>query len=198
MKQKDQIVTVEHQALVSQFLDLYTKGIEMWTKAGEALVALLESNPDAYELIIENCPHLNPEILGRFEQMGRKMIHPRLLVESSPGFDRLANLPISIQTRHLEDPIPLVVETPTGTDTLLVHARNMTTDQAKQVFASNHIRSEGEQKAWLVSQRSKKIRKTQPSGGDSPWKIKNGRVYFLSDCSFSPAELATLLAQVSR
>jgi len=185
-----------YQQHLNSFLDLYTRGIELWAKAGEVLVAMLDENPNACEDIIKACPRLNPEILGRFEQMGRKTLHPRLLVESSSGFDRLAKMPLSVQTRHLEEPIPMVVETEKGTDVLMVHARNMTLAQAKQVFAGTHIRSEGEQRAWLVGQRAKNFTPAKSTNGEPPWRIRNGRVEFLAGCTMTAGELSAVLTQI--
>lgn len=181
---------------IDQFIALFKEGVDAWIKAGKILVKLVEDDPHTYDYIIQRCPTLNAGILGRFEQMGRGILHPQLLLTASPGFDKLRKLPLSMQERYLTESIPLIVHTDTGTDVLLVEAKNMTKEQANQVFAPGRIRTEGEQKAWLIQQRSNAAK---PVGTNmSPWKIKNGRVEFLAGATLSAGELVTIMTQLVR
>ncbi len=181
---------------IDQFITLFQQGVDAWIKAGEILVQLVEEDPHTYDYIIQRCPTLNAGILGRFEQMGRKTLHPQLLLTASPGFDKLRKLPFSMQERYLTEPVPIIVHTGTGTDVLLVEAKNMTKEQANQVFAPGRIRTEGEQKAWLMQQRSMAAR---PVGTNvSPWKIKGGRVEFQAGATLSAGELATIITQLTK
>jgi hypothetical protein len=135
-------------------------------------------------------------ILGKFEMMGRKVLHPQLLLGDSPGFEKLAQMPYSVQERFLQEPIPLVVETERGTDTLMVSAKNMTANQARQLFAKGRIRTEGEQKAWLIDQRAKNAK---PAGSNIPaWSIRGGRVVFTEGATLSAGELATIITQLTK
>jgi hypothetical protein len=186
----------ETSAKVDAFIDLFKQGVDAWIKAGEILVELVESDPHTYDYIIEKCPTLNAGILGRFEQMGRKVLHPQLLLSASPGFAKLQKLPISLQERYIEEPVPLVVHTESGTDILLVKAKDMTKDQAAQVFGSGRIRTEGEQKAWMIQKRSDMAR---PIGTNLPaWRIKNGRVEFQASATLTAGELATIITQLTK
>lgn len=181
---------------ITSFIDLFRQGVDAWIKAGELLVELVETDPHVYDYIIQKCPTLNAGILGRFEQMGRKTLHPQLLLSASPGFSKLSKLPYSMQERYVTEPVPIIVHTDNGTDVLLVEAKNMTKEQANQVFAPGRIRTEGEQKAWLMDQRS---RKASPAGASGPaWSIKNGRVHFKEGASLSAGELATIITQLTR
>lgn len=159
---------------IQTFIDLFKQGVEAWIKAGEILVELVEDDPHVYDYIIQECPTLNAGILGRFEQMGRKILHPQLLLSASPGFNKLRRLPISMQERYITEPVPIIVHTGEGTDVLLVKAKDMTKEQADQVFAPGRIRTEGEQKAWLMEKASHAAR---PVGATScPWKIRGKQV----------------------
>ena len=181
---------------IATFIELFKAGVEAWIKAGEILVELVEADPHTYDYIIQQCPQLNAGILGRFEQMGRKILHPQLLLTASPGFAKLQKLPMSMQERYIEEPIPLIVHTEEGTDVLLVKAKDMTKDQAAQVFAPGRLRTEGEQKAYLMQQRSISAR---PVGSSLPaWKIKNGRVEFQAGATLSAGELATIITQLTK
>jgi hypothetical protein len=181
---------------ISEFIELFQTGVNAWIKAGELLVQMVEDDPHIYDYIIQQCPTLNAGILGRFEQMGRKTLHPQLLLSASPGFSKLSKLPFSMQERYLTEPVPIIVHTDSGTDVLLVEAKNMTKDQANQVFAPGRIRTEGEQKAWLMQQRSNAAK---PTGTNLPaWSIRNGRVVFNAGATLSAGELATIITQLTK
>lgn len=178
---------------ISEFITLFKDGVNAWIKAGEILVAMVEGDPHTYDYIIQECPQLNAGILGRFEQMGRKTLHPQLLLTASPGFAKLTKLPFSMQERYIDEPIPLIVHTDEGTDVLLVQAKNMTKEQASQVFTTGRIRTEGEQKAWLMQQRSNAAKPAEKSS--KPWSIKGHRVT-INGIEFTRRELAGILAQM--
>lgn len=193
---KTTLTQPDRNDMILQFIALFKQGVEAWIKAGEILVELVEDDPHAYDYIIQQCPQINAGILGRFEQMGRKTLHPQLLLTSSPGFSKLQRLPFSMQERYIEEPIPLVVHTDDGTDILLVQAKNMTKEQASQCFGTGRIRTEGEQKAWLMQQRSMAAK---PVGNSAPaWTIKSGRAIFREGASMSAGELATIIAQLTK
>jgi hypothetical protein len=183
---------------INSFIDLFKVGVDSWIKAGEILVELVEEDPHAYDYIIQQCPQLNAGILGRFEQMGRKSLHPQLLLTSSPGFARLQKLPYSLQERFIEEPIALIVHTEQGTDVLLVKAKDLTKEQAAQVFAPNRLRTEGEQKAWMIQQQSNAARSTPSTNTTAAWRIKGGRVEFTAGASLSAGELATIITQLTK
>lgn len=181
---------------IQEFANLCQQGIDAWTRAGEILVELVEADPQIFDKIIEADPRMNAGILGKFEAMGRKVLHPQLLIGDSPGFEKLAEMPYSVQERFLSESIPLVVETESGTDVLLVSAKNITSNQARQIFGKGRIRTEGEQKAWLMDQRAKKAR---PAGTNIPaWTIKGGRVCFAEGATLSAGELATIITQLTK
>ena len=182
----------ESNQKINQFITLFKEGVNAWIKAGEILVELVESDPHTYDYIIQECPQLNAGILGRFEQMGRKTLHPQLLLTASPGFAKLTKLPFSMQERYIEEPIPIIVHTDEGTDVLLVQAKNMTKEQASQVFAPGRIRTEGEQKAWLMQQKSNSAR---PVTSSKPWSIKGSKI-IINGLEFTRKELTAILAQM--
>ena len=188
-------LTAQHKQ-IEKFIELFQTGVNAWIQAGELLVSMVEEDPHIYDYIIQKCPTLNAGILGRFEQMGRKTLHPQLLLTASPGFDKLRRLPFSMQERYIKEPIPLIVHTDGGTDVLLVEAKNMTKEQANQVFAPGRIRTEGEQKAWLMQQRSMAAK---PAGTNLPaWTVKGGKVVFNQGATLSAGELATIITQLTK
>lgn len=190
--------TTTQNKKIAQFVKLFKDGVDAWIKAGEILVELVEDDPHAYDYIIQQAPSLNASILGRFEQMGRKSLHPQLLLSASPGFARLQKLPYSMQERFIEEPIPLIIHTDNGTDVLLVKAKDLTKDQATQVFSANRLRTEGEQKAWLIQQRSNSVRTV---GDVSPWRLTGDSLIVRTssgEVRFPRSQLAAFVAQLTK
>ena len=182
----------ESNQKINQFITLFKQGVDAWIKAGEVLVDLVESDPHTYDYIIQQCPQINAGILGRFEQMGRKTLHPQLLLTASPGFAKLTRLPFSMQERYISEPIPLIIHTAEGTDVLLVKAKDMTKEQANQAFAPGRLRTQGEQKALLMQQQSNNAR---PVTTSKPWSIRGSKI-IINGLEFTRKELTAILAQM--
>jgi hypothetical protein len=192
--EKPALTIAQINSQIDRFVDLYVKGSEAFVQAGEILVELVDNDPHTYDYILRKFPTLNPTILNKLEQMGRKTLHPQLLFNNSAGYSKLQKLPYSLQERYIDEPIPLVVHTDTGTDVLLVKAREMTKEQANQVFATGRIRTEGEQKAYLIQQGSTAAKNVTPAM-QTPWKIKGSKVE-INGVMFTRKELAGILAQM--
>jgi len=192
--EKPALTIAQINTQIDRFVDLYVKGSEAFVQAGEILVELVDNDQHTYDYILRKFPTLNPTILNKLEQMGRKTLHPQLLFNNSAGYSKLQKLPYSLQERYIDEPIPLVVHTDTGTDVLLVKAREMTKEQANQAFATGRIRTEGEQKAYLIQQESTAARNITPVM-QTPWKIKGSKVE-INGVLFTRKELAGILAQM--
>jgi len=182
---------------IEELISLFTVGIDTWKKAGEILVELVEADSGVYEEIISKCPMITPNALANFERMGRGLLYPPLAMDGSPGGKKLQALPLSQQVKYESEPIPLIVHTENGTDVLMVRAKDMTRDQAAQVFGKGRIRTEGEQKALLIEMRSKAT-PSRPSENIAAWKIRNGRVEFVTGATLSAGELATIITQLTK
>jgi hypothetical protein len=178
---------------IARFIDLFRDGVKAWIKAGELLVEMTEENPKVYDEILAQCPQINAGILARFEEMGRKTLHPQLLLNASPGFSKLKRLPFSLQERYLTEPVPIIIETSDGVDTLLVKAKDMSREQANQAFGGNRLRTEGEQRAYLAQKDSEAPKHSGKA--ISLWTKKNGKIFFNPDVGFTPSDLAAILAQ---
>jgi hypothetical protein len=184
----------EMQSKIAEFGQLVKQGTDAYIRAGEILVELVEADPHTYDYIIQKFPHMNAAVLGRFEQMGRKTLHPQLLFTASPGFSKLQRLPFSLQERYITEPVPIIVHTDEGTDVLLVKAKDMTKEQAAQVFAPGRVRTEGEQKAWLMQQRSNNARSVTETV-QVPWKIKGNKA-IINGVEFTRKQLCVILAEM--
>ena len=194
-KENASVLAFDLQAEVNKFIAAYQRGMEAWEEAGKIIVAIVDADPHAIDDIVRLCPALTPSIIHIFERIGRGLLLPALAMDTSAGAARLRELPLSAQKRYETEPVPLVINTQTGTDVLLVDVKNMTRDQAKQVFAKGRIRSEGEQKAWLVEQQSRSVPITQNAPA---WRVRNGRVIFEKGATLTAGELATIITQIAK
>ena len=179
------------QSDAEKFAALVQRGIDAWTEAGRLLVQMIEKDRNAKSVIMEFCPDVTEEILSRFEAIGRQQLHPKTLLNNSPGMRRLRQLPYSDQSRFLSEPVPVLVKTTTGVDTLQVAVKNLTPEQALQVFTPDGVRGLDAQRAWVESRGSRK------RAASAPYQIKGHKVRFNADCEISARELAQILAQMS-
>lgn len=140
---------------IDQFGDLLAQ-IGAGIKAAAALVVeIVNENPDGKRQLLEKYPQISMSFLNQLEAVGRGQLNPKLALTVNPGLVKLRKLPPSDQDRYLEEPLELVIEKDGEYDVLLVKAADMTADQAKQVFAEDHVRSHGAQRAYLEDLRQK-------------------------------------------
>lgn len=166
---------------------LITEGIMKWMDAGEILCSYLDSGGDIIEASEQT--GLSVDILCRFEQIGRKQIHPRLLASQSPGMRYLSKCPYSQQEAFIDTPIEVLVK---GGDSLLVNVDNLTSDQCKQVFSRGHVRSLPEQTAWVKSEEIKHIVR-EDEYAPVPYTVTGKKVSFKKGTVMTVKELRKLL-----
>jgi len=185
------------QDKVNLFIDAYQRGMKAWEDAGKIIVEIVDQHPEGVDMIYRLCPTFTPTLIGMFERIGRGLLLPALAMDGSAGSRKLRDLPLSMQKKYYEEAIPVIINTPSGTDTIMIEAKNMTKDQAAQVFAKGRIRTEGEQRAYLAEQNSKQNAATAKEA-PPVWKIKNGRVVFEQGATLSAGELAMIISQITK
>lgn len=129
----------------------------------------------------------------------RKVAHGKMLPEvfvemiGSPLImRRVSQLPLPDQ-RSIVGGKPVKVML-SGGDHLLIAPKDMTTEQAKQVFASDHIRSDAQQVAWLVDKSQRK-----PSAVDHRPVLLDRRRHgiVVGETFISATELAGFLGELA-
>ena len=178
---------------INAFAACIVDGIESWVKAGEIVAELLAADPDAIDDICTAIPGLQRDVVYRFEAIGRKEIHPRLLLSDAPGIKKLASMPYSVQEAYIDNPISVTVACNGNADVLLVKAESLTSDQCRQVFAKNHVRDAGEQRAWIESERQKKSIASE-SPEVLPYSVVGGKVTFRRNCTITKREMKQILS----
>ena len=125
------------------------------------LVVALDAKPELMDELI--AAGVNRELVNRLERLGRGQIHPRLVFSTTVGAVKLLALPLSAQTRALDNGIE-VMEDDESTQRI-IPVNEMTPAQARQAFNRGHIRSLQEQRTWLRAQK-KKRGATAPTSAD--------------------------------
>lgn len=173
--------------------ELILSGINSWVKAGEIIAREVDESETFRDELCESCG-LAPELVDRFYALGKKMIHPQLLVMEGPGPTALLKLPFALQERYCTKPIEVLIRSAKGWETLLIEVQNLTGDQARQVFANGQVRSIGAQRAFVES---KNLKTFNPSAeSDTPYKIVGKRVTMRRDTTFTARDLARILAEM--
>lgn len=187
----------EQNQKIIDFLSAFQDGVDAWKRAGTILVELVDADPHVYTYIIEQCPAMNAQTLGKFEAMGRGLLHPSLAMDKSAGGRQLSKLPLSVQEKFTEESIPVLIRKDDGeTDVLLVKYQDLTPDQARQVFRSGRLASEGEQRAW-IEDFILKTRTKKASADDKPWQLTNKELV-VGNVRFNASQLAQFLAQLTK
>lgn len=179
---------------IEKIYNLITTGVEAWIKAGEMIAEEIDKDPEFVDKFCDKHSDISPETVIRFELIGRRKLHPKTLLNESPGIRRLRRLPFQLQEKYVTCPVSLVVKSNGKYDILNVDVRNLTPDQAAQVFDSSGVRSEGAQRAWLEDKAaSKLVVESQP---DSPYRIVGKKLVVMSACQFTVRDLAQLMARI--
>jgi hypothetical protein len=131
---------------VQAFLLILKDGINSWQTAGALLVEMRKDNPSVYAEIIRREPLITVDMLETIERLGRKELHPQLLLNSQLPVKRLIGFPYEVQARLCSEPIDVVVKVVSGKPT--VHKkliRDMSRRELGIALDTKRVRSVQEQ-----------------------------------------------------
>jgi len=179
---------------VSAFREAIQAGIDGFVRAGEIYVEAIDEDPKAADEFREKFADTIPVAMwGKFEALGRKWMHPKLLmggVTSGKKQTIIKRLPYSLQERVFErERFPLLLD---GGDTLEVDVIEATDAQAEQLFDGSAVRSLSAQRAYMEARKA--------AGGESfeslPYVVSGGKIRFRRNCEMSRAEIKRLLSEM--
>ncbi len=176
---------------ISKFVSLFQQGYEAWIEAGKIVSASLESDADFADKVHAAHPEISCDTVYAFDRLGRKELHPKLLISDAPGSRKLRRLPFTLQEKYTEQPVKVLVKNSKGWDTLEISVFNLTPDQANQVFDGDSIRSEAAQRAWLEGKASKAMIQI-----DEPYRVSGRKLVVMQPCQFTAGQLCRLLADM--
>ena len=175
-----------------RFISYIQEGIKAWTKAAELAREEIEKNPDWPEEVESACKFITSHAVRRFALIGLKFI-PELAIDECSGAKRLRKLPLETQRKYYTEQLPVLIDNRGNWDCLNVDIHNLTTEQAEQVFADDHVRTDAEQRAFIESKRLTKHVTKMPN---LPYRIVGKEVVFLAGTRMTRQDLKRLLAQL--
>jgi len=176
------------QMLVAELTACMAITVQAIVKIGAIIRRLDELKFDIESLKIPN--------LNYFRKVAHGQMVPELfvsLIGAPIVLRKVANLPL-LDQRRISDGMPVKVML-RGGDYMMLRVEDMTREQAQQVFASDHIRSDSQQAAWLI-ERSQLAKSTAVSA--SPVMLDRKRHgIVVGDTFISATDLAGYLGSLA-
>jgi hypothetical protein len=168
--------------------------LENLERVGVLAAQAIARDPQFPDKVHARCPDLTPPFILRMEAVGLGKLHAKFALAECPGVSRLKRLPLAIQERYVENPVSLLVQQTSGSwDTLQVDVRNLTSEQARQVFSSDGVRDESAQRTWIEARR---IKDNIPSAHDLPYRIQQKELVVTEPCRFNKRSLLKIIDQL--
>ena len=181
-----EVIAIEK--MIEEFKTLIQAGLESIAKASAVYVKAIDENPKNHMRFAESCPLVPASAWSGFEAVGRGWLDYRLLLNGGTANKIMRKLPRSQQTSALDDGVELLIK---DGDTLRVQVESLTPKQAKQVFARDHIRSLGEQRAYLESLYAPTPKEYRPS-----YTIERGVLHINAATKLTRKEVTRILMEM--
>jgi hypothetical protein len=140
-------------ALETRFIGIFRSGVERLQEAARVYVELLDIDKTARERLVRD-HGFRDNMLDSLERIGRGT----LLLDIYINAPELGRLHVADQQRILDEPVPALVERPDGTvDELRVNLLYAAPAMRRQLLNGSHIRTPGEQRAWLVAESNRRL-----------------------------------------
>lgn len=179
---------------IDDFRNALTAGIEGIVRAAEIYVAAIDEDPSNADKFRDAFSDWIPSAAWKnFEAVGRKLMHPRLLMGGMADRKKYAivkRLPYSVQERIFRGE-RFKLLTAKG-DTLNVDLMEATAEQVEQICGGGAVKSLGEQRAWLEHQSKTIDVETEPM----PYVVFNGKVSFRKGVVLTRNEVKRLLQEM--
>jgi len=182
----------EYPEYIVAFREALNDARDGLVKAAEIYVRAIDEAPERAGEFRAALPYIPEGTWSQFEKIGRRQVDVRLLLgDGGPHRSRIMRLPYATQLRLLGgEPVELLIG---GDDVLKADSRSLTSEQAAQVFADDHVRSVPEQKTWLVDQ-EKRARLTKGNPEENmPYVIHGNKVTFKRNLTMTVREVKDLL-----
>ena len=184
---------------IGEFGKAYNGGILGLTRAAEIYVAAIDENPEMREKFREAFDNQIPwSIWPQFEAIGRKCMHPRLLmggVSDAKKSRIIKRLPYSLQESIFDRREKFELLTTNG-DTLNVDVLSATPEQVEKLFDEHgDYRTLAEQKAYDEQLKSDAaVAEVAPE--PMPYSIRRGRVSFIRPITLGKRDLQRIISEM--
>ena len=181
--------TVATTKRIEQFRIFLASGMDGMQKAAESYALSIDEDPNAEARFKSEFKGQVPETAwATMAQVGRKQLHPSLMLGCVSNSKQLRVLPFHQQKAFIETGATVELVTPT----CVMNARpiNLNKEQAEQVFDHGKIRTVKEQRAFQSA-----LRKDPPKKRN-PWTIKGNCVHFHCNTMLTKSQLQDILAEL--
>jgi len=174
------------------FESLLACGAKALVRAGQVLMEMTNSDPDAYESILKRSPHLTAKFLLLLERVGRKEVYVNTLFVGDPYVAaRIERLSYADQVKVTEHPLPVVTGNAGEQRTEQKRLGEMTRAEALTLIGDT-LRDPAQQAEFLKAQAvQQRVRET------SRWIIDGEQVFFLERGPFGIGELQGILEKLT-
>jgi len=190
-------LTKTQMGIIVQFSKAFNATLNNLTEAAVIYVKAIDKDHAMKAAFAKNFNGIIPAgAWAGLEAVGRKQMHPRIMLGVGRNTGFIKRLPFSDQESIIEgEKVELLA---TDGTTLKVDAREVSATQSKQLFGGNHIRSLSEQKTFLEDSKRVEENNRVEEAKVVRYRIEKGTVHFSADTVFTMAELIAITAEVSR
>lgn len=179
---------------VKEFREAFTGFLIGIEKAAKIYIDAIDQDPNYANIFEQEFGQMIPRgAWKKLEQIGRRTLHPKLLMGLVPLHNGIiSRLPYAMQEKIVSGhKFELLTA---DNDVLKVDIMTMTSRQAKQLFAKDHVRTKPEQKAYMVEEAL--LAASQQVDQFVPYEIRKHDVYFKGNTILTFDELKRLALQL--
>ena len=148
----DQLQSKSIMDEAEKLVALIQEGIKAWNRAGAVLIELLNRDPDVFAKIHAAHPHISMATLHVFARIGYGQVYPPLLLDTSPGAQKLLECTRKLQEQFMDEPVEVALEWKGGKiRSVKKKVNELTRAEAALVFKDGEMRNL-EQQAFALKQ----------------------------------------------
>ena len=176
---------------IRKFRELFALGISALREAARIYVRTIDTNGLAKREFARQMPEIPSAAWDTLEQVGRGLLHERLLLLGGRVQDVMKGLPLSSQTDAIENGVDVLLHDGT---VMRMKPENLVASQLSQVFGGGCVRSIAAQRAWMESRRNYQLARL--AQGNIRYRVEGCHLVVLAPVSIDAEELRRLLEQM--
>lgn len=178
---------------IEAFRSLYSNIAANLLSAAEMLARLCAAEPETLSRLSSGPGAIPEAALSGFLKVAERSLHPALLLNGCPAYQRLKSKPYSVQEQAVTRGFVEVVTGPADGDFIRVDVVKLEGEVLNQVIGPAGLRSLDDQRAWR-RRKAITVERTAPADFGPPYEVKKGRIRILrGNFEFTRIELLRLL-----
>lgn len=127
--------TIQRIPTIKEFLGNLELGFDFLQTAGEQLCKMKAGDFGVFDRILDQCDWLTLPMLETLILIGRKEIHPRVMLLPRHVYSRVVGLPYDEQLRAVSEPVAVPEDGSNGRDSVGKPAKDLTRAEAARVWS---------------------------------------------------------------